>query len=321
MKATQLDAISVDSLVKRFGSFVAVDGISFTVPAGTVFGLLGANGAGKSTVIRMLCGLLEPSSGKALVAGFDVAKDPEAVKRSIGYMSQRFSLYEDLTVMENIRFFAGLYGIERRRIENEAARVLSLTGLAGREKSIAGELPGGFRQRLALGCSILHSPKVLFLDEPTAGVDPLARRRFWDIIYAVAESGSTVLVTTHYLDEAEYCDLVTLMHVGSIVAKGSPARLKAERFPGAIFEIDCDRPDEALAVLASEIRVEEASLFGSRLHVAFAPGFGDEAWDKQFVSTALASKGIAIRSVERIPPSLEDVFIRVISESSSRTAP
>jgi ABC-2 type transport system ATP-binding protein len=309
-----MDAIAVEALSKRFGDFVAVDGISFSVPEGRVFGLLGANGAGKSTAIRMLCGLFEPSSGKASVAGIDVAKDPEGVKRRIGYMSQRFSLYEDLTVVENMRFFAGLYGIARKKAEEEAERVLTLTGLAGREDSLAGELPGGFRQRLALGCALLHAPKVLFLDEPTAGVDPLARRRFWDIIYAVAESGSTVLVTTHYLDEAEYCGTVTLMHAGRIVARGSPAGLKAERFPGAMLEIDCDDPGKAIKALSADSRVEEASLFGSRLHAALAPGLGGEG--EEFVRAALASKGISARSVERIPPSLEDVFIRVIAESS-----
>ena len=315
-----MDAIAVDELVKRFGSFVAVGGISFAVPEGTVFGLLGANGAGKSTVIRMLCGLLEPSSGRARVAGIDVAADPEGVKRNIGYMSQRFSLYEDLTVIENMRFFAGLYGVGKRRVEIEAARVLGLTGLAGREDSLAGELPGGFRQRLALGCALLHAPKVLFLDEPTAGVDPLARRKFWDIIYQVADLGSTVLVTTHYLDEAEYCGTVTLMHAGRIVARGSPAALKAERFPGSMVEIDCDFPVEALAALATDSRVEEASLFGSRVHAALAPGLGGEPGES-IVRAALASKGLSARSVDPIPPSLEDVFIRVISESAEGDAP
>jgi ABC-2 type transport system ATP-binding protein len=317
-----MDAISVEGLVKRFGGFTAVDGISFDVPVGTVFGLLGANGAGKSTAIRMLCGLLAPSAGRARVAGIDVAADPEGVKRCIGYMSQRFSLYEDLTVVENMRFFAGLYGLSGRKAEGECARVLDLTGLSGREASLAGELPGGFRQRLALGCALLHSPRVLFLDEPTAGVDPLARRRFWDIIYAVAESGSTVLVTTHYLDEAEYCGTVTLMHAGRIVARGSPAGLKAERFPGAMVEIDCDRPDEALAALAAEPLVEETSLFGSKLHVALAPGLGAaEGAYESLVREALAAKGLSARSIERIPASLEDVFIRVISESSAGAPP
>lgn len=314
-----MNAIEVESLVKRFGSFVAVDGISFSVPEGSVFGLLGANGAGKSTAIRMLCGLLEPSAGRARVAGYDVSLESEAVKRSIGYMSQRFSLYDDLAVVENMRFFAGLYGIGKRRAEAEIDRVLGLTGLSGREDSLAGELPVGFKQRLALGCALLHAPRVLFLDEPTAGVDPLARRRFWDIIYSVAESGSTVLVTTHYLDEAEYCATVTLMHAGRIVAMGSPAGLKAERFPLAMVELDCESPAEALAALSADNRVAEASLFGSRIHAAVEPGLAGQDGGVGIVLSALSAKGLAARSAASIPPSLEDVFIRVISESAKET--
>jgi ABC-2 type transport system ATP-binding protein len=305
-----MNAIEVEGLTKRFGGFVAVDGISFSVPEGQVFGLLGANGAGKSTAIRMLCGLLEPSSGRASVAGVDVARDPEAVKRSIGYMSQRFSLYEDLTVAQNIAFFGGLYGLSEARVEEASARALATTGLAGREGSLAGDLPGGFRQRLALACAVLHAPKVLFLDEPTAGVDPLARRKFWDIIYEVAASGSTVLVTTHYLDEAEYCGVVTLMHSGRIVASGSPAELKAERFPGSMVEIDCARPDDALGELKGLEGVEEAALFGSRVHAALAPGMESSA-----ILASLARAGVEGARVESVPPSLEDVFIRVIKSA------
>ncbi len=306
-------AIEADALTKRFGAFTAVDGISFSVPEGQVFGLLGANGAGKSTAIRMLCGLLEPSSGRASVAGFDAAREAEAVKRSIGYMSQRFSLYEDLTVSQNARFFAGLYGLPSARAKSEEERALALTGLSGREDDLAGELPGGHRQRLALACAILHSPKVLFLDEPTAGVDPLARRRFWDIIYAVSESGSTVLVTTHYLDEAEYCGVVTLMHSGRIVASGSPAQLKAERFPGSMAEIDCPDPESALEALRRVEGIEEASLFGSRIHAALCPGMGELD-----VAAALEASGLRGATVERVQPSLEDVFIKVISSSPER---
>jgi ABC-2 type transport system ATP-binding protein len=305
-----MDAIVVEGLTKRFGSFVAVDGISFSVPEGQVFGLLGANGAGKSTAIRMLCGLLEPSAGRASVAGLDVARDPDGVKRSIGYMSQRFSLYEDLSVAQNISFFGGLYGLSEEALAEASARALATTGLSGRELSLAGELPGGFRQRLALACAVLHEPKVLFLDEPTAGVDPLARRMFWDIIYEVASSGSTVLVTTHYLDEAEYCGVVTLMHSGRIVASGSPAVLKAERFPGTMAEIECERADEALAALEAAPGVEEAALFGSRLHAALAPGF-----DVAAVEAALARAGFGDARARTIPPSLEDVFIRVIASA------
>jgi ABC-2 type transport system ATP-binding protein len=305
-----MDAIVAEGLTKRFGNFVAVDGISFSVPEGQVFGLLGANGAGKSTAIRMLCGLLAPSSGRASVAGLDVARNPDGVKRSIGYMSQRFSLYEDLTVAQNIAFFGGLYGLSEKALAEASSRALATTALVGREDSLAGELPGGFRQRLALACAVLHAPKVLFLDEPTAGVDPLARRMFWDIIYEVASSGSTVLVTTHYLDEAEYCGVVTLMHSGRIVASGSPAELKAERFPGTMAEIECERADEALAALEAAPGVEEAAMFGSRLHAALAPGF-----DVTAVEAALARAGFGDARARKVPPSLEDVFIRVISSA------
>jgi ABC-2 type transport system ATP-binding protein len=308
-------AIEVQDLRKNFGSFKAVDGISFSVPEGTVFGLLGANGAGKSTTIRMLCGLLAPSSGRATVAGCDVGSESEAVKRNIGYMSQKFSLYEDLTVIENLRFFAGLYGLTAKRIESEAAGIMAMTDLAGREDSLAGELSAGYRQRLALGCALLHRPRVLFLDEPTAGVDPAARRVFWDIIYALADSGSTVLITTHYLDEAEYCGIVTLMHAGRIVASGSPGQLKRERFPGRLVEVECDDPEAALAALKTTQGIEEAALFGSRLHAAIASDA-----PKGLVEEALKARGIAVSRSEEILPSLEDVFIRVISRSGAEAA-
>jgi ABC-2 type transport system ATP-binding protein len=308
-------AIEVQNLTKRFGSFIAVDDISFSAEKGSVFGLLGANGAGKSTTIRMLCGLLAPSGGSARVAGYDVGKEPENVKRSIGYMSQRFSLYEDLTIIENLRFFAGLYGIGHGHIANEIGRILDLIGLSGRETALAAELPGGFRQRLALGCSLLHKPQVLFLDEPTAGVDPVARRMFWDIIYDIADSGSTVLVTTHYLDEAEYCGNITLMRAGKIVATGSPAELKARWFPGPLMELECDRPDDALALLLEDSRVEEASIFGTRIHVSVVAGGNVEG-----VLERIGEAGIEVSRRERILPSLEDVFIKVVSADGGGAA-
>ena len=246
-----MNAIEVDNLVKRFGSFAAVDGISFAVPEGSVFGLLGANGAGKSTAIRMLCGLLEPSSGSATVAGIDVARDPEAVKRRIGYMSQRFSLYEDLTVIENMRFFAGLYGIAGARVAGEAKRVLGLTGLDGREDSLAGELPGGFRQRLALGCALLHRPRILFLDEPTSGVDPITRRHFWEFIGQLAGEGITIFVTTHYMDEARHCGRIVMINEGRIVASGSPEEIIRGACPA---KPDADLNDAFVALMTTGSR-------------------------------------------------------------------
>ena len=302
------DAIVAEKLTRRFGSFVAVDEVSFVVPRGSVFGLLGANGAGKSTTIRMLCGLLAPSGGRARVAGFDVASEAESIKRSIGYMSQKFSLYEDLTVRENIEFYSGLYGIPKNRVHRESDRVLALTGLGERSRELAKELPGGYRQRLALGCALLHRPQLLFLDEPTAGVDPLARRIFWDIIYDLTAAGATVLVTTHYLDEAEYCSTVSLMRDGRMVAAGTPGELKAAHHPGLLLEIECGEPDRAMKALGGIQAVEAAALFGSRLHVTLVPGARAE-----IVGAALAAAGLAQARVQAIRPSLEDVFIRVVS--------
>lgn len=219
-------SIVVSALTKKFGDFVAVDSVSFQVHRGEVFGFLGANGAGKSTTIRMLCGLLKPTSGDASVGGYDIAKKPEEVKRRIGYMSQKFSLYMDLTAEENIRFYAGVYGLSRSRVRSKIPEVMEMAGLRGREHSPTSELAGGWRQRLALGCALLHDPAIVFLDEPTGGVDPIQRRRFWDLISDLAANGVTVFVTTHYLDEAEYCHRIMLMHAGRIVAGGSPHELK-----------------------------------------------------------------------------------------------
>lgn len=312
-------AIVADGLEKRFGDFVAVDRISFEAPAGSVFGLLGANGAGKSTAIRMLCGLLAPSGGRAVVAGIDVSADPEAVKRRIGYMSQKFSLYEDLTVRENAEFFSSLYGVGggRRGKEMDSAlgRAFELTGLIGSgqgsaslEKTLAGDLSAGYRQRLALACAVAHRPKVLFLDEPTAGVDPLARRLFWDLIYTIVDDGATVLVTTHYLDEAEYCSTVTLMRDGRIVASGSPGELKRANFPGPLLEVQCGAPRRALEALQADASVEEAAMFGTRVHVALAAGASEER-----VASLLRKAGAEPSSMERIEPSLEDAFIKIVS--------
>jgi ABC-2 type transport system ATP-binding protein len=219
-------SIVVSSLTKKFGDFVAVNAVSFEVYRGEIFGFLGANGAGKSTTIRMLCGLLRPTSGNASVGGYDIAAHPESVKRQIGYMSQKFSLYQDLTAEENIRFFGGVYGLERSRLRSKLPWVLDMAGLRGREHSLTADLAGGWKQRLALGCALLHDPEIVFLDEPTGGVDPLQRRRFWDLVSDLSSKAVTVFVTTHYLDEAEYCHRIMLMHAGAIVAGGSPRELK-----------------------------------------------------------------------------------------------
>ncbi len=305
------DAIEILGLTKKFGSFTAVDGISFNVRKGEIFGFLGANGAGKSTTIRMLCGLLDPTSGTAIVAGTDVRRNPERVKCAIGYMSQRFSLYEDLTVEENVRFYGGVYGLTRREIRSRLGWVLAMAGLEGREDSLTRTLSTGWRQRLALGCAVLHGPEIVFLDEPTGGVDPLSRRRFWTLINELADGGVTVFVTTHYLDEAEYCNDIRLIHAGRIVAGGSPRQLKTEIVRNPVLEVSGERAVEALEILRDEPWVLEASVFGTTLHV----GVADEEEGRRLIRETLSGRGLPPGNIERILPSLEDVFVRSIEES------
>jgi ABC-2 type transport system ATP-binding protein len=303
-------AIEVRSLSKRFGDFIAVDAVSFDVDRGRIFGFLGANGAGKSTTIRMLCGLLDPTSGTATVGGFDIRREPERVKCVIGYMSQKFSLYEDLTVAENIRFFGGAYGLSKKDLDQRARWVLEMAGLKGRERSLTRTLSVGWKQRLALGCAVLHEPRIVFLDEPTGGVDPASRRRFWELINDLSERGITVFVTTHYLDEAEYCNDIRLIHAGRIVAGGSPQELKTQVIRNPILEVEADRTVEAMEVLQKEPWVLETSIFGTSLHVSV----GDEGEGRRLVLDRLGREGIAVRRVDRIIPSLEDVFIHKIEE-------
>jgi ABC-2 type transport system ATP-binding protein len=302
------NAIEVRSLTKRFGDFTAVDAVSFDVAGGIIFGFLGANGAGKSTTIRMLCGLLDPTAGTATVGGFDICREPEQVKRTIGYMSQKFSLYEDLTVGENIRFFGGAYGLTRKAVEARLPWVLEMAGLAGRERSLTRTLSQGWKQRLALGCAVLHEPRIVFLDEPTGGVDPASRRRFWELINDLSARGITVFVTTHYLDEAEYCNDIRLIHAGRIVAAGSPRELKTKYIRNPILEVSSDRLVEALEILQKEPWVRETSIFGTALHVSV----GDEAEGRRLVRERLGREGIAVLRIDRITPSLEDVFIQQI---------
>jgi ABC-2 type transport system ATP-binding protein len=303
-------SIEINALAKKFGAFTAVDGVSFRVRRGDIFGFLGANGAGKSTTIRMLCGLLTPTSGTASVGGFDIVRDPERVKSRIGYMSQKFSLYGDLTVEENIGFFGGVYGLSRTAVRSRMAWALDMAGLDGRENALTRDLSAGWKQRLALGCAVLHEPEIVFLDEPTGGVDPVSRRNFWELINRLSEEGVTVFVTTHYLDEAEYCNDIRLIHNGRIVAGGSPVELKSKSIRNPILEVECDRPVEALERLQRESWVLETSIFGMYLHVSVA----DEAAGRAAVLLRLAEEGIAVARVERIRPSLEDVFIHEIEE-------
>jgi ABC-2 type transport system ATP-binding protein len=305
-------AIEVRHLTRRFGDFVAVDDVSFDVRQGEIFGFLGSNGAGKSTTIRMLCGLLAPTSGTATVGGIDVTKDPEGVKRRIGYMSQRFSLYERLTVDQNIRFFGGIYGLDDERLAGRRRFVIEMAGLAGRERTLARDLAGGWRQRLALGCAILHEPRILFLDEPTGGVDPLSRRQFWRLIDALSQSGVTVLVTTHYLDEAERCHRVALIHAGRLAAIGTTTEVKRIFADRPILEIRSDRPIEAMRILDATPGVEKTSLFGTALHAVLR----GRAVSSDDVLAPLRSHGLVIDSVAEVAPSLEDVFLDVIDRAA-----
>jgi ABC-2 type transport system ATP-binding protein len=308
-----MPAVTVRDLTRRFGAFLAVDHVSFEVEDGEIFGFLGSNGAGKSTTIRMLCGLLKPSSGSATVGGIDVGSDPEGVKRRIGYMSQRFSLYELLTVEENITFFGGLYGLDDARIRARREFVLEMAGLKGREKTLTRDLAGGWRQRLALGCAILHEPKILFLDEPTGGVDPVSRRQFWQLIDRLSGQGVTVFVTTHYLDEAEHCHRLALMHAGRIAALGTVAELKQVFRERAVVEIRTGSPMAALRALDDLPTVEKTSPFGTALHVWLKPGVRDIEPLRQ----RLDELGLAAESFEFVQPSLEDVFMDVVAREEA----
>jgi ABC-2 type transport system ATP-binding protein len=302
------NAIGVRELTRRFGDFVAVDHLTFDVRRGEIFGFLGSNGAGKSTTIRMLCGLLKPTSGTAVVGGLDVSRDPEGVKRRIGYMSQRFSLYEALTVDQNIRFFGGIYGLERGRLEARRRFVLDMAGLHGREQTRAADLAGGWRQRLALGCAILHEPPIVFLDEPTGGVDPLSRRHFWSLIDDLSASGTTVLVTTHYLDEAEHCHRLAIIHAGRLAAIGTTTELKRVFASRPILEVRAERPVEAMRALDAMPEIERTSIFGTAVHAVVRTGTMDAV---SRVGGRLADAGVELASVEVVRPSLEDVFLDV----------
>ena len=308
-----MPAVTVRELTRRFGAFLAVDRVSFDVEDGEIFGFLGSNGAGKSTTIRMLCGLLRPSSGSATVGGIDVGRDPEGVKRRIGYMSQRFSLYELLTVDENITFFGGLYGLDNNRIAERRGFVLEMAGLNGREKTLTRDLAGGWRQRLALGCAILHEPSILFLDEPTGGVDPVSRRQFWQLIDRLSAQGVTVFVTTHYLDEAEHCHRLALMHAGRIAALGSVAELKRVFHERAVVEVRTSAPMAALRALDDLPSVEKTSPFGTALHVWLKPGIRDT----EPLRRRLDELGLAAESFEFVQPSLEDVFMDVVAREEA----
>ncbi len=311
MPVTESPAIGVRDLTRKFGGFVAVDHITFDVARGEIFGFLGANGAGKSTAIRMMCGLLKPTSGTVTVDGVDVTADPEEVKRRIGYMSQGFSLYEALTVGQNIRFFGALYGLDDDRIAARKQFVLEMAGLAGREHTKARDLAGGWRQRLALGCAILHEPRIVFLDEPTGGVDPVSRRQFWRLIEEMSRDGVTILVTTHYLDEAEHCHRIAIMNAGKLAAMGTSAELKRIFELRPIIEIHSGHPVEVMRALEDHPDVEKTTVFGTAVHAVLRT----PAASLGALNAGLVARGLSIDSVERVMPSLEDVFLDVVEHA------
>jgi len=298
-------AIEVRELTRKFGSFTAVDRVTFQVLRGEIFGYLGANGAGKSTTIRMLCGLLAPSSGQAKVAGIDIDRQPEAVKRVIGYMSQKFSLYLDLTALENLEFFGGTHGIYGRRLHARAREVLEQVELWEHRTARTEDLPVGWRQRLALACALLHEPKIVFLDEPTAGVDPLSRRNFWALVRALAARGTTILVTTHYMDEAEYCDRIGLMVDGRLEALDTPSELKRAYVPGRLFDVRGVGP-EAREWLKNLPGVVEAEPFGAGFHLRGAE------LELGSLRQSLELRGLTGARIDPLEPSLEDVFLAVV---------
>ena len=310
-----MNAIEVKNLTKKFGNFTAVDSINFNVRQGEIFGFLGANGAGKSTTIRMLIGILEPSSGDALVGGFSIKSQSDLVKKNIGYMSQKFSLYNDLTVVENIRFFAGIYGLDGKKYEERKKWVLKVANLENMENTITGSLPGGIKQRLALGTAVIHEPKIVFLDEPTSGVDPISRRNFWDLINELSDNGTTILVTTHYLDEAEYCNDIILINAGKLVAQGTSQELKTNYIKNPILEIESERVVDSLEILEKEKWVGETSIFGNYIHVIL----NDSTINEQHIYQLLQEQnGIKLHRVEKITPTLEDVFIHLIERESKK---
>lgn len=301
------EAVRVQEITRKFGDFTAVDRVSFDVQKGQIFGFLGPNGAGKTTTIRMLIGLLSPTSGEGWVAGLDIRTEAEAIRRQIGYMSQKFSLYTDLTVDENIALFGGLYDVTGDRIRERRDWVLEMAGLTGKGDRLTGDLPLGWKQRLALGCAVLHEPSILFLDEPTSGVDPVARRQFWDLINQLAQSGTTILVSTHYLEEAEYCNRLILMNRGKVIALDEPEGLRA-RMEDPLLEIKTTDPPHAVEALQKMDGVLEAAMFGRKVHVVVE----DEAVAKEAIPAAFAERGIPLEGIERVTPSLEDVFVALV---------
>jgi ABC-2 type transport system ATP-binding protein len=305
-------SVKASLLQKRFGDFIAVDSISFEVEKGEIYGFLGANGAGKTTTIRMLCGLLSPTSGDALVAGHSIKNEPEEVKKNLGYMSQKFSLYPLLNVRENISFYAGIYGMDDGFIKARIPEVCAAVGLEGMQERRVGDLPGGLKQRVSLACAIAHKPRIIFLDEPTAGVDPILRRRFWDIIRMLSGKGTTVFVTTHYMDEVEHCDRIALMHSGRIIKEGTIPEIKRSVFLRPILETETDEPARAYEALeAQKEKLGEISMHGALIHVI--PKF-DAPMSLKIMKSVLDGAGIKFTKPGEVEPTMDDVFVKVVKD-------
>lgn len=310
-----MNSIEVKNLTKKYGKFTSVDSISFEVEHGEVFGFLGANGAGKSTTIKMLCAILEPTSGDAMVAGYSIKKDPDMVKRNIGYMSQKFSLYTDLTVEENINFFASVYGLKGTALDERKKWVLNTAGLTQRKDSLTGTLSAGFKQRLALGCAVIHEPKIVFLDEPTGGVDPISRKNFWDLINDLSTNGTTVFVTTHYLDEAEFCNRIMMIDAGKIIAGGSPGELKTKYLSNPIFEAETGNADTAIKILDKIPWIKSSAYFGEYIHITLNKDeLNNSDTRKKEIMDILGKDSVSVKRIERIAPSLEDVFVNLLEK-------
>lgn len=306
-----MNSIEVNNLTKKFGNFISVDSVSFNVKQGEIFGFLGANGAGKSTTIRMLCGILEPTSGDANVSGFSVTKDPDNVKKHIGYMSQRFSLYDDLTIGENINFFGGVYGLYGKNLSARKKWVLEIADLIGKENLITGSLPGGIKQRLALGTAVIHKPPIVFLDEPTSGVDPISRRNFWELINQLSSEGTTIFVTTHYLEEAEFCNNIILIDAGKLIAEGNSKELKENYLKDKIIEIELSDPMKGIEILEKMKFVNEVTLFGNNIHLIVNELYRE---DSQIRIILEEENSIKVKRIDEISPTLEDVFVHLLSE-------
>ena len=307
-EAGTADAVVTEGLTRRFGKLTAVDHLNLRVRAGELYGFLGPNGAGKSTTLRMLCGILEPSEGRGTVLGIDLVAQPERVKSAIGYMSQKFSLYDDLTAEENLTFYARVYMVPRAERGRRVARMVRLADLTGQEKKRAAFLSGGYRQRLALACAMVHHPRLVFLDEPTAGIDPVSRRNFWGVIRRLVEEGITVVVTTHYMDEAELCDTLGFIYQGKLIAHGTPVTIKAEAFRKPVIEVDAADLRRAMDLLGEWDAVEEVVKVGSRLRLILA----DEGGTVDGVVRYLGERGVAVGGAREVEPSVEDLFVSFV---------